>query len=40
MKNVPENNIGNLYFSKALRPRTKEQIAYCDNCKLIFPNLP
>lgn len=40
MKNVPENNIGNLYFSKAFRPRTKEQIAYCDNCKLIFPNLP
>ena len=40
MKNIPESNLNNLYFSKALRPRTKEQIAYCDNCQQTFPNLP
>ena len=39
MKQVPENNLGKLYFSEALRPRTKEVIAYCENCKNTFPNI-
>lgn len=27
-----------LYFSIARRPRTKEKIAYCNNCRSTFPN--
>lgn len=39
MKQLNENNLSNLYFSKAMRPRTKQFFDYCDNCKDIFPNL-
>ena len=39
MKDFKENNLGNLYFSKAMRPRTKQIFEYCDNCKDTFPNL-
>ena len=39
MKPCDEDNLSNLYFSKAMRPRTKQIIDYCDNCKDIFPNL-
>ncbi len=39
MKECGENNLSNLYFTKALRPRTKQERAYCDNCKDTFPNL-
>lgn len=28
--------LNQLQFSKAFRPRTGEEIAYCDNCQLIF----
>lgn len=28
--------LNNLSFSRAIRPRTGEQIDYCDNCQLIF----
>ena len=39
MKQYGENNLGNLYFTKAMRPRTKQERVYCDNCKDTFPNL-
>jgi len=39
MKQCNENNLSNLYFSKAMRPRTKQIFEYCDNCKDTFPNL-
>lgn len=39
MKQYGENDLNNLYFSKAMRPRTKEVFDYCDNCKDTFPNL-
>lgn len=29
-------NLASLRFSKAIRPRTKAVIEYCDNCKYIF----
>lgn len=35
-KDLPLNGV---YFSFALRPRTKEVIPTCQNCKDIFPNL-
>ena len=39
MNKFHENNIGNLYFMEAVRPRTMQVFPYCDNCKAIFPNL-
>ena len=39
MKHLGVNNLNDLYFSKAMRPRTKEVFNYCDNCKDIFPNI-
>lgn len=39
MKRFAENNLNNLYFSTARRPRTKEIIPYCSNCKQTFPQL-
>lgn len=39
MKEFNESNLYNLFFSKAMRPRTKQVFAYCDNCKDTFPNL-
>lgn len=39
MKQCGENDLNNLYFSKAMRPRTKEVFDYCDNCKNTFPTL-
>lgn len=39
MKQCSENDLKRLYFSKAMRPRTKEVFNSCDNCKDIFPNL-
>lgn len=31
--------LGNICFSKALRPRTLEVRDYCNNCKHVFPSL-
>ena len=39
MKYYNENILGNLYFTKAMRPRTKQIFDYCDNCKDTFPNI-
>ena len=39
MKQFDVNDLNDLYFSKAMRPRTKEVFDYCDNCKDIFPGL-
>ena len=39
MKNYNETILGNLYFTKAMRPRTKQIFEYCDNCKDTFPNI-
>lgn len=39
MNHLKENNLNALHFSVALRPRTKEVIPYCANCKHTFPNL-
>lgn len=39
MKQLGVNDLNDLYFSKAMRPRTKEVFDYCDNCKDIFPRL-
>lgn len=39
MKQCGEDNLRHLYFSKAMRPRTKQVFEYCDNCKNTFPNL-
>lgn len=39
MKQYGEKNLNNLFFTKALRPRTKQKIPYCDNCKDTFPNI-
>ena len=39
MKQCGENKLKNLYFSKPMRPRTKQMRPYCDNCKDTFPNL-
>ncbi len=39
MKQLNENDLEHLYFSKAMRPRTKQVFEYCDNCKDTFPNL-
>lgn len=34
-----ENDVNNLYFSEAVRPRTMQVYEPCDNCKAIFPTL-
>lgn len=39
MKQYGENDLKKLFFSKAMRPRTKQIFDYCKNCKVIFPNL-
>lgn len=39
MNQCGEGDLKNLFFSKAMRPRTKEVFPYCDNCKDVFPNL-
>ena len=39
MKQCEEDDLNHLYFSKAMRPRTKQVFEYCDNCKDTFPNL-
>lgn len=39
MNQLHEDDLCNLYFSIALRPRTKEIVQYCDNCKYVFTNL-
>lgn len=39
MNQLHENDLNKLYFSIARRPRTKEEIAYCNNCRGTFPNL-
>ena len=39
MKQCEEDDLNRLYFSKAMRPRTKQVFEYCDNCKDTFPNL-
>ena len=31
--------LNQILFSSALRPRTKQVIPYCDNCRAKFPNL-
>ena len=39
MNKYSVKNTNELYFSKAVRPRTMEVHPYCDNCKKIFENL-
>ncbi len=39
MKQFGINDLNELFFCKAMRPRTKEVFDYCDNCKDIFPSL-
>lgn len=39
MNQLHEHDLRKLYFSIARRPRTKEEVLYCDNCKTTFPNL-
>lgn len=39
MNQLTEDDLGELYFSIARRPRTKEEIPYCNNCKRTFPNI-
>ena len=39
MNQLNENNLSHLHFSIARRPRTKEEVPYCNNCKRTFPNL-
>lgn len=39
MNQLIEDNLSNLYFSSSRRPRTKELVPYCNNCKQTFPNI-
>lgn len=39
MKQCEEKDLSKLFFSVAMRPRTKQIFEYCDNCKDVFPNL-
>ena len=39
MKRNRSYQLQNLYFSNALRPRTKQAFEPCANCKYVFPNL-
>ena len=39
MKKNRSYHLQDLYFSKALRPRTKQEFKPCENCKYVFPNL-
>ena len=40
MNQLHEDDLVELYFSIARRPRTKEEIDYCNNCRRTFPNIP
>lgn len=39
MKGYGENDLANLYFSSARRPRTKQRFDPCANCRSVFPNI-
>ena len=39
MNKYMEKDLKQLYFSKAVRPRTMQEFDPCENCKYIFPNL-
>ena len=39
MNQLNENDLAHLHFSVSRRPRTKEEVPYCNNCKQTFPNL-
>lgn len=39
MNKYHENDIHKLHFTEAVRPRTMQVFPYCENCKVIFPNL-
>lgn len=39
MNQFNENDLSELFFSIARRPRTKEKVPYCANCKRTFPNI-
>lgn len=39
MKAFNEDDLNDLFFSSAMRPRTKQIFPYCDNCQDTFPNL-
>lgn len=39
MNQLGENDLTQLHFSIARRPRTKEPVPYCNNCINTFPNL-
>ena len=39
MNKYRESHLENLYFTEAVRPRTKEVFPSCSNCKQTFPNL-
>lgn len=39
MNKYRESHLNNLYFTEAVRPRTKEVFPSCNNCKSTFPNL-
>lgn len=36
LRNYNTKNFGDLYFSKAYRPRTSKRMNYCPNCKKVF----
>ena len=40
MNQLHENDLNQLFFSTARRPRTKEIIPPCNNCCRTFPNIP
>lgn len=40
MNQLHVDNLNELHFSIARRPRTKEEIDYCNNCRMTFPNIP
>ena len=40
MNQLHEDDLNELFFSTARRPRTKEVIAYCNNCRMTFSNIP
>ena len=39
MNKYHENNVSNLHFTEAVRPRTMQVFPSCANCKAVFPNL-
>ena len=40
MNQLHEDDLNELFFSTARRPRTKEEIPFCNNCCRTFPNIP